>query len=68
MDGFFDRGQQHGPIRGHGPSFKATLAAFNSRQARLQRTGRWRKAPAQWKRDDGTYIDPDFYVVNWGQD
>ena len=68
MDGFFDNAAEHGPITGEGPGFNRAMERFAQRQTRRSTVGRWRKAPAKWKKDDGTFIDPEYYIVDWGQD
>jgi hypothetical protein len=67
-DGMYDKLAKHGPITGSGPGFAASVAAFNKRMERVSKVGRWRKAPCKWKRDDGTFIDPEYYIVDHGQD
>lgn len=66
MDGMYDRTEPHGPITGTGPNFNKAMSMFNARQDRLARRGKWRKAPAKWKTDDGTFIDPEWYIINYG--
>lgn len=67
-DGFFDKLAKHGEISGSGPGWESAASAFRHRTRRLQLRGVWRKAPASWKTNDGTYIDPDYYIVDHGQD
>lgn len=68
VGGFFDNAAQHGEPIGSGPLFDEAMEKFRQRQHRCSRVGRWRKAPARWKRNDGTFIDPEYYIVDWGQD
>lgn len=53
----------HGPISGSGPNFQKAMAKFAKRQAEAAKVGVWRKAPCSWKHNDGSYIDPDWYIV-----
>lgn len=53
--------------RGSGPNWDADLQRYKDRQRRLNQRGKWRAVSASWTRDDGTYIDPDYYIVDWGQ-
>lgn len=68
MSGFFDRAQVAGPITGSGPNFEPAMAKFTRRQRGFATRGKWRKAPAKWKKDQGTYIDPEWTIINYGQD
>ena len=52
---------------GSGDNWDADLARYRARQRRLSQRGKWRAVSASWTRDDGTYIDPDYYIVDWGQ-
>lgn len=61
----YDRSAQHGEITGHGPGFQEAMIKFKRRQERLRKVGKWRAVDASWTRDDGDYIDPDYYLVNW---
>ena len=66
MDGFFDRAQRPGPITGSGPGYAKAMSQFYGRQRELSKVGVWRKAPAIWKKDDGTYIDPEWILIDYG--
>ena len=59
------RDDQPGPIVGSGPGFARAMRLHSKREAERKRVGKWRKSPTPWKRDDGSYIDPDWYVVNY---
>ena len=52
-----------GPITGHGPGFKRAMKLHALRQARRAQVGTWRCAPCKWKHNNGTYIDPDWYII-----
>lgn len=68
FDGFFDRTAEAGPLRMTcTPGNVIALAKFEKRQARAKEVGRWRKSPASYKVDKGTYIDPEWYLVDYGQ-
>jgi hypothetical protein len=64
MDGFYDREARHGPITGSGKGFDRAMRLFKRREAQRKRVGKWRKAPATWKKDDGNYIDPDWIIIS----
>jgi len=66
MDGLWDNAAKAGPITGSGPGFERAMSMFTARQDRLARRGKWRKAPAKWKTNDGTHIDPEWYIINYG--
>lgn len=69
FDGFFDRTARHGSIRcTNTPGNRAAIEKFNARRDRISRVGVWRKSPCSWKHNDGRYIDPEYYIVDWGQD
>jgi hypothetical protein len=61
-DGMYDRAAKPGPITGNGPEFKRAMRLFLARQRELGKVGRWRKAPAQWKQNEGHYIDSDWWI------
>jgi hypothetical protein len=61
MDGFFDRGAPNGNPKASAPC----TAAYRKRLEALGRVGTWRKGPASYKRNDGPFIDPDYYIVDW---
>ena len=61
MDGFYDRAQTAGEPKGT----PARCAAYRKRVEALGRVGTWRKGPASYKRNDGPFIDPDYYIVDW---
>ncbi len=66
MSGMYDCTEPHGPITGSGPGFARAISLFIDRQERLSKRGIWRKAPANWKTNDGTFIDPEWYIINYG--
>ena len=68
FDGFFDKCAKHGEPTGRGPSWDTVLAAYKDRQRHLHGVGTWRAVDAGWTVNNGTYIDPDYYIVDWGQD
>lgn len=65
MMGMWDRAAQHGPVTGSGPGFDEAMRKFKARQAKFKERGKWRKSTGV---DEGTFIDPDWYVVDWGQE
>ena len=65
MSGLYDRAAKAGPITGWGPNFDRDMAKFTERQRQLGKTGRWRKAPATWKKDDGTRQDSEWYIYEY---
>ena len=65
MSGMYDCAAKHGPITGSGPGFDRAMRLFKARQDKVSRVGKWRKAPAKWKHNDGNHIDPEWYLVNW---
>ena len=65
LDGLWDRMAQHGPITGSGPNFDKAMAAFKQRQAEAGKVGTWRRAPASWKKNHGTFIDRDWDLVDY---
>lgn len=65
LDGFFDRTQPHGTPNGSGPGWEVALSRFEERESRRKAVGTWRAVDAQWTRNDGSYIDPDYYIVDW---
>jgi len=67
IGGFFDKCAKNGEPTGSGPGFDAAAKRFNERRRMVGLRGKWRRAPAKYKTDCGTYIDPDWYIVNWGQ-
>ena len=67
FNGMFDNCAKHGPITGTGEQWDSANAAFQDRLRCVQSVGTWRKAPSRWKHNDGPYIDPDWYIVDWGQ-
>ena len=62
-DGFFNELAQDGPVTGSGPGFDRAMRRFKRRQEAKKRVGKWRQAPAAWKKDDGTYIDRDWDII-----
>jgi len=68
MDGMYDTTEPHGPITGTGPGHEEAMALFKARQDRAAHRGTWRKAPTTWKTNDGSHIDPDWYIVNYGDE
>jgi hypothetical protein len=68
MMGMWDNRAEHGPITGTGPNFAKAMRMFNKRVAREGEVGVWRKAPAQWKKNKGTKIDPDWYVIQYASE
>jgi len=60
-DGLFDRGAK--PARPRGSA--SCLAAYDKRMEALGRVGHWRKGPAKYKTNDGSFIDPDWYIIDW---
>jgi hypothetical protein len=67
MMGLWDNAAQHGPITGSGPGFAEAMRKFGIRQEKERKRGIWRKAPAKWKTNDGTRIDPEWYIIDYGQ-
>jgi hypothetical protein len=68
FDGFFDRTAEAGPIRiTNTPGNHIAIAKYERRMARSRELGKWRKSPASWKKNKGTYIDPEWYLVDYGQ-
>lgn len=66
LDGFWDRKQPWGgPVTGSGPNFQKALAAFEKRQRRQGEVGKWRCAPAKWKKNSGSYIDRDWALIDY---
>ena len=55
-----------GPIKVKGTGSKRALRMFNARQEHMSKVGRWRAGTnnKQYK-EDGFYIDPDYYLVDW---
>lgn len=68
MLGLVDRAALPGPITGSGPGFARAMRLFKARQERASRPGQWRKAPCTWKKRDGDFIDPEWCIVNYGQE
>ena len=68
MNGFFDNAALHGEITGSGPNFQQAKDSFLSRQKSMAEVGTWRMGPCKWKVNQGRHIDPDYYIVNYGQD
>lgn len=66
-DGLFDNQATHGKITGSGPNFADAMRKFKVRQTIERERGIWRKAPSQWKTNKGTRIDPDWYIIDYGQ-
>ena len=69
-DGFFDKFATHGEITCYGQTDEhAQMAAFRARLVALSRVGTWQKRTTKWKQvDDGTQLDPTYFIVDWGQD
>jgi hypothetical protein len=67
MNGFFDRAQVAGPVTGSGPGYEQAIAKFEARQKGLASIGKWRKAPAKWKQNRGKFIDPEWVIIDYGQ-
>jgi hypothetical protein len=65
MDGCYDRGHEVAEPTGSGPGFEEAMRKYKARQAKATERGKWRKSDGV---DEGTFIDPDWYIVNWGQD
>ncbi len=55
-----------GPITGSGTGYKRAVRMFEQRQKHTMKVGRWRCGTnnKQYK-EDGFYIDPDYYLVDW---
>lgn len=69
LNGFWDKTQEMGgPITGSGPGFARAKRLYKARLAKQKEVGTWRKGPCEWKKNNGTYIDPDYYLVNYGAD
>ena len=64
MLGMYDTQAKHGPITGSGPGFDEAMAKFKRRQKEYKKVGTWRAVDAQWTHNDGSFIDPDWYIVN----
>lgn len=55
-----------GSITGKGTGYKRAIRMFEARQKQLTKIGRWRCGTnAQQFKEDGFYIDPDYYLVDW---
>lgn len=63
--GWWNPKELPGPITGSGEGFKDALRKFEAREAKKKLVGTWRKAPANWKKNKGKYVDPDYYIVNY---
>ena len=68
MMGLYDTAAEHGPITGSGPGFDRAMRLFKERQSKYRKVGKWRAVDASWTVDDGTYIDPDWYIVETPDD
>ncbi len=64
MMGMWDRAAEHGEVTGSGPGFAEAQRKFKERQAKIKEVGKYRKSDNP---EQGTFIDPDWYVVDWGQ-
>lgn len=63
--GMYDRSQRHGHPTGSGPGFADAMRKFKARQEQYALPGKWRKrANQRYFRDNGTWIDPEYYVVD----
>ena len=60
---FYDMSQAHGAIVAHGPGATRAIEQFNHRQRERARIGIWRAGCNHKLKNDGEYIDPDWYVV-----
>lgn len=68
MLGLYDRAHEIGEVTGSGPGFDAAMVKYKARQAKVAARGTWRKNAGSYYNNDGKFIDPDWYIVNWGQD
>lgn len=66
--GLYDNSATHGEITGSGAGFDEAMHKFAKRQENERTTGIWRKAPSKWKKDKGTRIDPEWCIINYGQE
>lgn len=66
--GLWDRTAKHGEITGSGVNFESAMRKFKKRQLTESQPGKWRKAPAKWKKNNGSKIDPEWYIIDYGQD
>jgi hypothetical protein len=41
------------------------VTAYRARQQQLKQVGKWRRAPAAWKHNDGEQIDCDWRIMEW---
>jgi len=67
-DGMFDNSAKHGEITGYGVNFESAMRKFAKRQSIERQPGKWRRAPTKWKVNNGTRIDPDWFIVDYGQE
>lgn len=66
--GLWNNGFKHGEVTGSGKNFASAMRKYKKRQEVESQPGKWRKAPCEWKKDKGTRIDPEWYVVDYGQE
>jgi len=68
MMGMWDRAAPLSPVTGSGPDFFSAMLKYQARQERVAKRGMWRKnGNTAWKKHDGTHIDPDWYIIDYGQ-
>lgn len=66
MGGFWDTQQRPGPIKVSNTVGNATaIKQYEKRRSLASQVGQWRKAPCDWKVNEGSYVDPDYYIVDW---
>lgn len=66
-DGLLDNSAKHGAITGSGANFESAMRKFAKRQEAERVPGKWRRAPTKWKKNNGNKIDPDWYIIDYGQ-
>jgi len=66
MRGFWDPKQPWGgEVTGTGPNFEKALKKYKRRLIEEAKVGTWRCAPAAWKKNNGSYIDLDWDIVEY---
>lgn len=66
MGGFWDTHQRAGAVRAtNTPGNRRAIEKYRARQERAVQVGVWRCAPTSWKVGSGSYVDPDYYIVDW---
>ena len=55
----------NGPVAGSGPGFDRAMRLFSKRQAAKSTVGQWRYKNEYWKKDNGSYIDRDWDIIDY---